>query len=258
MTAEREKSSEEATVTPFTGTPPSSGVKGSASQTAIPRSLKLGVGLVLTAVAGFVDALGYIQLGGFFASFMSGASISLGVSASGAEWEAMYHAAVLIAIFVIAAATASVISGIMRPWGIPSALLLEAACLSGATLMIESGWPSFDSVIPVVAAMGIQNTALRPIGGVRLGVTFMTGTLVSLSQAVGRSFIGREGSWTWVPHALVWCSFVAGAGSGAVLHAKYGFIALAAPTVAVWVLGGLTMSAAFAIVRRQRRLAEAS
>lgn len=35
---------------------------------------ELVFGGLLTAVAGFVDAIGYIGLGGLFASFMSGAS----------------------------------------------------------------------------------------------------------------------------------------------------------------------------------------
>ena len=150
----------------------------------ITRPMQLGLGVLLTMVAGFVDAVGYIELGGFFASFMSGASISLGVSVSGKHWSAVQHAAFLIVVFVTGATVSSIISGIMRPWVLPTILLLEGACLSGALVMIEGGWPSSDSVVPVVAAMGVQNTALRPVNGVRLGVTFMTGTLVSLSQAL--------------------------------------------------------------------------
>jgi uncharacterized membrane protein YoaK (UPF0700 family) len=227
--------------------------KSSGSQAAIPISLQLWTGALLTVVAGFVDAIGYIELGGFFASFMSGASISLGVSATANQWLAAYHAVLLIIVFVTAATTSSVISGIMRPWGIPTAILLEAACLSAAVLMIESGLPSFESIFPVVAAMGIQNTALRPINGIRLGVTFMTGTLVSLSRALGRFLIGRARFWSWAPHGLIWCFFVAGAAAGAALHLKWGFVALAVPTVTVWALGAVTAVAAIVTVRKQKR-----
>ena len=65
----------------------------------IPHSVQFAAGLVLTVVAGFVDAVCYVELGGFFASFISGASISLGVSASGQQWTAAYHAAFLILVF---------------------------------------------------------------------------------------------------------------------------------------------------------------
>lgn len=229
--------------------------KSSGSQAAIPISLQLWTGALLTAVAGFVDAVGYIELGGFFASFMSGASISLGVSATANQWVAAYHAVLLIIVFVTAATTSSVISDIMRPWGIPTAIFLEAGCLSAAVLMIESGWPSFETIFPVVAAMGIQNMALRPINGVRLGVTFMTGTLVSLSRALGRFLIRRAQFWTWAPHGLIWCFFVAGAAAGAASHMKWGLLALAIPAITVWALGTLTAVAAIVTVRQQRRTA---
>lgn len=216
-------------------------------------SFELGTGLVLTAVAGFVDAVGFLELGGFFASFMSGASISLGISAIEREWAALYHAGALVAAFVVAATMGSILSEIRRPWGTPAVIALEATCLSGAILMIIRGWPSSEAIFPAVAAMGIQNTALHPVSGVRLGVTFMTGTLVSLSRAIGKSLLGRERRFGWVPHALVWCFFVAGAGLGALLHTDHGFIALIAPTAALWLLGAFTLGAGLVTSRKGRR-----
>ena len=55
----------------------------------------------LSALAGYVDAVGFMTLGGFFVSFMSGNSTRLGVGLSLGEWE---HAAIafgLIALFVV-------------------------------------------------------------------------------------------------------------------------------------------------------------
>ncbi|WP_019172542.1 YoaK family protein [Pseudaminobacter salicylatoxidans] len=224
----------------------------SESQEVIPQSLRFGIGVVLTALAGFIDAVGFIELGGFFASFMSGASISVGVNASTMHTDAMYHALLLVTIFVVAATASSVISGMIRPWGIPAAIALEGTCLSGALLMIESNWPSSISIMPVVAAMGVQNTALQPIHGVRLGVTFMTGTLVSLSQALGGSVTGNARPWSWTPHALIWCLFVAGAAAGAMFHKEYGFAAIAVPTLAVWLLGLSAFIAVFLAVRKEK------
>lgn len=219
---------------------------------AFPLPLQFGVGLILTAVAGFVDAVGFIALGGFFASFMSGASISLGLSATEQQWLALYHAAVLIAVFVAAATISIVIAGAAQPWAIPATMALEAACLSAAVLMTVGGYPTSDAIIPVVAAMGVQNTALQPINGIRLGVTFMTGTLVSFSQALGESLVGRERPWMWAPHALVWFLFVAGAAAGAAMHRKYGFSAIVAPMLIVCTLGALTFIAVHMAARAKR------
>lgn len=219
---------------------------------ALPTSIKVGSGVLLTAVAGFVDAVGFIELGGFFASFMSGASISFGVGFSENDWPAVHRAGLLIGTFVAAATTSSVASGMMRCWGLPTALFLEAACLSCAIGMIETGWTPAAAVVPVVAAMGVQNTALRPVAGVRLGVTFMTGTLVSLSQALGRSLILRARWWDWLPHALTWCFFVAGASGGAAFHLQYGFISLVVPALIVWAMTAFTVVAVLILVRRRK------
>ena len=47
----------------------------------------LTVGLVLTGTAGFIDAVGFIALGGFYTSFMSGNTTQLGTGlATGTGW----------------------------------------------------------------------------------------------------------------------------------------------------------------------------
>ncbi|RYE75513.1 MAG: DUF1275 domain-containing protein, partial [Hyphomicrobiales bacterium] len=43
----------------------------------------LTLGLLLTACAGFVDAVGFIELGGFYTSFMSGNTTQLGIGIIG-------------------------------------------------------------------------------------------------------------------------------------------------------------------------------
>jgi uncharacterized membrane protein YoaK (UPF0700 family) len=84
---------------------------------------------LLSAVAGFVDAVGFIALGGFFVSFMSGNSTRLGVGLIEAA-SAARLAAILIAAFV-SGATAG-------------ALLGQAAGRSGfgmAALSVALAWP---------------------------------------------------------------------------------------------------------------------
>ena len=44
------------------------------------RSWQVGTGLVLTALAGFVDALGFVRLGGLYTSLMSGNTTQLAVA----------------------------------------------------------------------------------------------------------------------------------------------------------------------------------
>jgi uncharacterized membrane protein YoaK (UPF0700 family) len=81
--------------------------------------------------------------------------------------------------------------------------------------------------------MGVQNTALLPINDVRLGMTFMTGTLVSLGHGVGRALLGRNRPCNWYPHALLWFAFCAGAAAGASVYTVFGFIAVSGPAALI-------------------------
>lgn len=210
---------------------------------------QMALGMLLTAIAGYVDAIGYVELGGLFASFMSGASVSLGVGTSECHWGAVFQGILLIAAFLCGAIAATVVSGTAGLWALPMVLLLEGAFLAGAAAMAMAEWPASIAIFPVVAAMGVQNTALRPVNGVRLGVTFITGTLVSLGQGLGNALL-RRNPWGWGPHALVWFAFCVGAATGAALYFMFGFIAVAAPAAGVVLMSVAVAIAAFMERRR--------
>lgn len=207
------------------------------------------LGGLLTAVAGFVDAIGYIGLGGLFASFMSGASVSLGVGLGNGHWGPVYQAVMMIASFLTGVTFGTVLTGITGIWALPTVLLLDGLFLAGAVLLAGSGAAMATSILPVVAAMGVQNTALRPVNGVRLGVTFITGTLVSLGQALGHALLGRPQAWRLGGHALMWGALTAGAAAGAILHARFGPMALLGPASLVT---GLAMINAVVVLSADR------
>src|SRR5690606_145730 len=194
---------------------------------------RLWLGALLTTVAGYVDAVGYLALGGLFAPFMSGASILLGVSAGGGRWWAVAEGAALIAVFLAGAVSATVAAVLTGAWALPVVLALEAGLLAGSAFLTHAGHADAVAILPIVAAMGVQNTALRPVDGVRLGVTYMTGTLVSLGQGIGRMLTGRGSAWAWSPHALLWVGFCAGAAAGGIVYVPFGFLAVAGPAAVV-------------------------
>ena len=63
----------------------------------------------LSALAGYVDGIGFLHLGGLFVSFMSGNSTRMGVSLAQGQWSNALEALGLIALFVAGAAAGSLI-----------------------------------------------------------------------------------------------------------------------------------------------------
>src|SRR3982074_2099714 len=93
----------------------------------------------LSALAGYVDGIGFIHLGGLFVSFMSGNSTRMGVSLADGHWHDAAQALGLIALFVTGAALGSLIvlgrGANRQPW----ILLAEAGLLAPAALFHTFG-----------------------------------------------------------------------------------------------------------------------
>ena len=69
----------------------------------------LALACSLSALAGYVDGVGFLHLGGMFVSFMSGNSTRLGVSLAEGHWSNAAGAIGVIALFVTGAAAGSLI-----------------------------------------------------------------------------------------------------------------------------------------------------
>ena len=177
----------------------------------------------LSALAGYVDAIGFLHLGGLFVSFMSGNSTRMGVSLAEGQWSSAAASLALIALFVVGAAAGSLIvlgRGVNRqPW----VLLAEALLLAIAAACYEFGFANA-AVAAIVLAMGMENAVFHIDGGAGLGLTYVTGALVKVGQLAALALTGGA-RWGWAPNLLLWAALVAGSLCGA---AAYHWINLAA------------------------------
>jgi uncharacterized membrane protein YoaK (UPF0700 family) len=186
----------------------------------------------LSALAGYVDAIGFIHLGGLFVSFMSGNSTRMGVSLAAGQWHSAAAALGLIVLFVIGAAAGSLIvlgRGVHRqPW----VLLAEALLLAAAALCYGFGLPNY-AVATIVLAMGLENAVFQIEGGAGLGLTYVTGALVKVGQLAAVALRGGA-RWGWASNLLLWAALVAGSLCGAL---AYHWINLAA----IWFAAGAAL-----------------
>lgn len=173
-----------------------------------PRLRLLAAGL--SGLAGFVDAIGFISLGGFFVSFMSGNTTRMAVGLAAGVHDAVI-AAGLIGLFVL-----GVMAGtLVRRGRISRVLALVALLLAVAALCGSSGFP-FLAAAAMALAMGAENTVFERDGEVHVGLTYMTGTLVKLGQSLTAALLGK-GDGKWPSYLLLWLGLVAGAVLGALV-----------------------------------------
>src|SRR5262249_252702 len=141
-------------------------------------SRNIALACALSALAGYVDGIGYLHLGGLFVSFMSGNSTRVGVRLAEGQIRGWAAAFGLIALFVLGAAVGSLIVLARSQWWV---LLTEAVLLFGAALCHMMGLPGF-AVATIVLAMGLENAVFQIEGGSGLGLTYVTGALVKVDQ----------------------------------------------------------------------------
>lgn len=192
------------------------------------REVTLAV--VLSAAAGYVDAIGYVYLGGFFVSFMSGNTTEFATSLAHGDWGPVRLAGTLIGMFfagtVLGAVLVRVGDGRTTVLAATSVLVAVTAALGDLT----------DSSVPVTVllplSMGVVNATFLSAGETGIGLTYMTGALVKAGQRLVDAFRGGP-RWLWARHLALWASLLAG---GVVGAAMLRWIGLGG---ALWPIAGL-------------------
>jgi uncharacterized membrane protein YoaK (UPF0700 family) len=167
---------------------------------------------VLSAIAGYADAIGYLRFDAF-AGLMTGNTILLGIEVMiPAPERALFH----LLIIIVFTGGVIVSRGLLQAGAPTWAALTGAALLHVACSFLERGWAA-----PLLAlAMGMQNAAATRFGSVSLNTVFITGNLQKLGEGVI--------AWCWARGRrqpapaggiaiffLVWLAYAAGAALGA-------------------------------------------
>ena len=211
------------------------------------RTGQLATGLALTAMAGYIDALGFIRLGGLYTSFMSGNTTQLGVFGAEGEGGHMLLPAALVGAFLIGAILGSGLSILVPPrWATPIVLAYEALLIRGGRALGRTSPELGSTSFFLAMAMGAQNAVLAQVKGFRAGTTFVTGALFSLGQKIAQALTRTGDPWGWAGDGLVWLALLVGAFLGALAYNALGLYALIPPA---GVAGGLALTAAILVVR---------
>lgn len=185
----------------------------------------LAVSAALASVAGFVDAIGFLDTDGLFVSFMSGNSTQAAVEVIGPGALVALASAGIIVAFVAGVALGGIMNAAVtrpRAWIVGGAALL----VGSAALLALGGSATLWRAGLLAAGMGAVNTLFLAHGRARVAITYSTGTLVSLGLALASLVTG--GSRTaWRRPLLLWAALVTGAVLGAAAHRAGSPLALA-------------------------------
>ncbi len=158
-------------------------------------------------VAGYVDAIGYTELGGVFAANMTGNSVLMAVAAVRGEWARTASYGMTLAVFLAGALAACAV----RRWSRRPALALAGAALVlFAALFLRLDHTARLALLAL--AMGLQGGAVIRFGSLSLQTVVVTGTMVRLADGLAaRAFPAAPGTDSVRIDAAAWGAYVAGA-----------------------------------------------
>lgn len=192
-----------------------------------------GLAYGMAALAGFVDATGFVAAGGYFVSFMSGNTTRLGVDLADRAAEAIIPALLILGFVagVVAGAVVAEAGGRRRK----TRVLALASVLIVAAALAHSLGSTRGFLGASVLAMGALNNAFSRNGEVAVGVTYMTGALVRFAQGLAARLMGRprEGA---AASLMLWGSLAVGAVTGASATSIIPALAPWLPVIAVLAL----------------------
>lgn len=194
--------------------------------------------LLLAAVAGYADAVGYLTLHQVFTAHMTGNTTKLGIALGAGNISAAYPLGVALLCFVVGVGAGTLIADSGRRW---AALLAEAALVAafmayGATVL-RHGQASdhttggfYVLLVLLTLALGIQSAALTQADGATVRTSYISGVLTNVGQAGARRLYGRQPGHGRSRLLLLLClCYLAAAAAGAFGLARIGIWCLSAP-----------------------------
>lgn len=172
--------------------------------------------LLLGLLAGYINALSFIDLGGMFAGAMTGNTIHMDATFAAGNWQHGLQVAELILVFFLTAILAAFLRLIARPvysFVIMAALLMIAQSVHGAPHQVH-----YECLV-LPALMAVQGQTLARFSGNAIQTVVITSNLLKCAAALaawlmsclpGSTFPRPRRSAIFLP-SLSWVAFLLGA-----------------------------------------------
>lgn len=207
--------------------------------------------IMLSMIAGFIDSLGFMYLGGVFLSFMSGNTTRFATAYVEKNWELVILAGSCIALFLVGvingAATHRLAS---RRWGLyraREAVMMNVAILAAISSILVLFHQDSIAVLGLSIIVGTMNSVFEKNGEVAVPLTYTTGTLVKMGQRFTDTFFGGSHA-KWLYHLSLWLSLAFGSILGALAFFLWNMRSVILVSVVIVIIAVLQQ-----VIRNQRR-----
>ena len=184
------------------------------------RALTYALAVTLSALAGFVDASGYIHFHHLFVSFMSGNSTQTMVAAAAGDLSEVEVVGRTIVLFILGVMIGEIVGVVSNRWESSVVLVLETtllgAALASLRLGLGEGWTSG----ALALAMGVQNAAVHNAEGISVALTYVTGTLVHVGRSLAHALRGKAPWHAALPFLGLWIGLASGGLAGAAIAGR--------------------------------------
>jgi uncharacterized membrane protein YoaK (UPF0700 family) len=203
----------------------------------------------LTLVTGMVDATSYLRLGHVFVANMTGNVVFLGFALAGAHGLSASSSLIALGSFLLGAWVGGRFGAVhhehrghlLRLASLTQAALLALALVIALTVTRPLRTPeSYGLLIPMSAAMGIQNAAAQLLAVPELTTTVLTRTLTGIATELGVLGHPRAIGSTFARRLVAVAAMLLGALAGGLLALHVSAAAALAPAIALVLAVGLT------------------
>ncbi|WP_322907440.1 YoaK family protein [Paenibacillus campi] len=179
-----------------------------------PGLSRLFLSCMLVLFSGYIDSIGYLQMGKVYLSFMSGNSTKLGIALFQGEYATIIHIGLVILLFVTGAFLGTLITDQFVKNKVAVILGVEVLLFISA-IILELLHQQQEVLFPIAIAMGMQNTLHQMVSHVDVGKGFVSGVLFGVGQALAKCLRRKAAAAESFILALSWFAFVIGAALGA-------------------------------------------
>lgn len=171
------------------------------------------LGWYLGSAAGFIDAVGFLYLGGVFLSFMSGNTTHLAADATQGHWAPALKTIGIIALFVVGVFIGALVR---RTWDQRALYLFLCLTALAASIFVAFGVGA-GTMMCLSFTVGAMNNMFLRNGTVSVPLTYVTGTLVKTAQCLADAVLGGNRR-RWIVPLVQWLSLLCGALAGALCY----------------------------------------